>query len=60
MLFFVHGDATAALPNEQFDTVVMLDVLEHIEDDVKMMKSLADRLIRRTLGFESAGDIEAL
>ena len=23
----------------------MLDVLEHIEDDVKMMKSLADRFI---------------
>lgn len=44
-VILVHGDATAALPNEQFNTVVMLDVLEHIEDDVKMMKSLADRLI---------------
>ncbi len=26
-VIFVHGDATSALPNEQFDTVVMLDVL---------------------------------
>ena len=43
-VILVHGDATAALPNEQFDTVEMLDVVEHIEGDVEMMKSLADRL----------------
>ncbi len=44
-VILVNGDARVALPSEQFDTVVMLDVLEHIEDDVEMMKSLADRLI---------------
>ena len=41
----INGDARVAPPSEKFDMVVMLDVLEHIEDDVEMMKSLADHLI---------------
>ena len=44
----ICGDATAAdLPNpdsEAFDTVVLLDVLEHIEDDVALLTRLRARL----------------
>jgi 2-polyprenyl-3-methyl-5-hydroxy-6-metoxy-1,4-benzoquinol methylase len=44
----ICGDATkadAAQPDEEaFDTVVLLDVLEHIEDDVALLKGLRARL----------------
>jgi SAM-dependent methyltransferase len=44
----ICGDATeadAAKPdNEAFDTVVLLDVLEHIEDDVALLARLRSRL----------------
>lgn len=40
----LQGDATRSLPEDAFDTVVMLDVLEHIEDDGAMLRALAARL----------------
>lgn len=40
----LQGDATRSLPEDAFDTVVMLDVLEHIEDDRAMLEALAARL----------------
>ena len=40
----LQGDATRSLPEDAFDTVVMLDVLEHIEDDGAMLEALAARL----------------
>jgi len=44
----ICGDATAAdapKPNDEaFDTVVLLDVLEHIEDDVALLAGLGARL----------------
>ncbi len=39
-LSFVFGDVTTALPDEQFDIVVMSNVLEHISDRVKLLKNL--------------------
>ena len=38
------ADATQLRWNSSFDTVVMLDVLEHIEHDVQMLRQLGDRL----------------
>ena len=40
----VEGDARLLPELGRFDTIVMLDVLEHIEDDVAMLRSLQDRL----------------
>jgi protein-L-isoaspartate O-methyltransferase len=44
----ICGDATAANPStpsdEAFDTVILLDVLEHIEDDVALLARLGSRL----------------
>lgn len=36
----LHGDATRMTWADSFDTVVLLDVLEHIEDDVAFLKQL--------------------
>ena len=36
----VQGDATRMIWTTAFDTVVLLDVLEHIEDDVEFLKRL--------------------
>ena len=38
------ADATKDLPDGQFDTIIMLDVLEHIEDDAGFIKALKDKL----------------
>lgn len=40
----IQGDATKSLPGDMYDTVVMLDVLEHIDDDAAMLSALANRL----------------
>jgi len=37
----LHADATQMQWRSSFDTVVMLDVLEHIQDDVQMLRSLS-------------------
>lgn len=39
-----QADATRDLPDGIFDVVVMLDVLEHIADDLAMLRALAVRL----------------
>ncbi len=40
----LEGDARRLPDLGKFDTIVMLDVLEHIEDDVGMLTQLGDRL----------------
>lgn len=40
----LQADATRDLPDMTFDTIVMLDVLEHMPDDAAMLCLLADRL----------------
>ena len=37
-LTFIHGDAWKDLPHEKFDTVVMSNVLEHIDERVKFIR----------------------
>jgi SAM-dependent methyltransferase len=40
----IEGDARLLPELGRFDSIVMLDVLEHIEDDVAMLRMLGDRL----------------
>ena len=41
-LRFIHGDAWKDIPREHFDTVVMSNVLEHIDERVKFIKQTQD------------------
>ena len=41
-LTFICGDALTDLPDEHFDTIVLSNVLEHIEYRVKFLKSVID------------------
>lgn len=43
-LSVIEGDARRLPDLGPFDTIIMLDVLEHIEDDVAMLADLRDRL----------------
>jgi ubiquinone/menaquinone biosynthesis C-methylase UbiE len=43
-LTFVHGDALKSLPGESFDTAVMSNVLEHIEDRIGFLKKVQTTL----------------
>jgi len=43
-LRYMHGDALRDLPDESFDTVVMSNVLEHIEDRPGFLRSVQERL----------------
>ena len=43
-LKFIHGDAFKDLPNQTFDTAVMSNVLEHIEDRVGFLKKVQGTL----------------
>ena len=43
-LKFIHGDAFKDLPNQIFDTAVMSNVLEHIEDRVSFLKTVQTNL----------------
>ncbi len=38
----LHADATQLQWQSSFDSVVMLDVLEHIQDDVQLLRSLSN------------------
>lgn len=40
----LKGDATIETPEDDFDTIVLLDVLEHIEHDCAFLRKLAPRL----------------
>jgi SAM-dependent methyltransferase len=42
----VHGDLEAATQREQFDGIVMLNVLEHIEDDRAALRQVRDGLVQ--------------
>lgn len=42
-LELVHGDAHTFEPSEPFDTVVLSNVLEHIDDRVGLLRGLAER-----------------
>ncbi|MCI5157028.1 MAG: class I SAM-dependent methyltransferase [Candidatus Electrothrix sp. AUS1_2] len=42
-LSFVEGDVTEALPDENFDVIVLSNVLEHIDDRKKLLKILVSR-----------------
>lgn len=39
-----HADITKHHQDKRFDTVVMLDVLEHIEDDIALLANLKERI----------------
>ena len=43
-LTLLKADATKDLPHHKFDSIVMLDVLEHIADDAAMLASLTKKL----------------
>ncbi len=43
-LTLLKADATDDLPEHKFDSIIMLDVLEHIADDAAMLASLANKL----------------
>ena len=43
-LTLLKADATEDLPDQKFDSIVMLDVLEHIADDAAMLTSLTSKL----------------
>ncbi len=43
-LTLLKADATEDLPDHKFDSIVMLDVLEHIADDAVMLTSLKNKL----------------
>lgn len=56
-LNFIHGDALKNLPNENFDVVLLSNVLEHIEQRVKFLRKIVQqinpgRLIIRVPLFE--------
>lgn len=40
----LEGDATVETPGDEFDTIVLLDVLEHIEHDRAFLRKLASKL----------------
>lgn len=42
----VHGSVDSAAGHGPFDTVVMINVLEHIEDDDGVLRELRDRVLR--------------
>ena len=43
-LTFIHGDALKYLPNQNFDTAVMSNVLEHIDDRIGFLKKVQNTL----------------
>jgi len=43
-LTFIHGDVTRDMPEGTYDTVVMSNVLEHIDDRVGLLKTVQGRL----------------
>jgi SAM-dependent methyltransferase len=43
-LAFVHGDALTRLPEGEFDTVVLSNVLEHIEDRTRFLRRVQARV----------------
>ena len=43
-LTLLKADATEDLPDHKFDSIVMLDVLEHIADDAGYWTSLTNKL----------------
>ncbi len=56
-LTFVEGDATQSLPDGPWDTVVLSNILEHLEDRVGFLRSLIaaqqpDQILIRVPAFE--------
>ncbi|ODS37373.1 hypothetical protein BEH94_07810 [Candidatus Altiarchaeales archaeon WOR_SM1_SCG] len=56
-LTFIHGDALKGLPDENFDVVLLSNVLEHIEQRIEFLKKIMrqinpERLIIRVPLFE--------
>ncbi len=43
-LRFTQGDLTAPLPEDAYDVIYSIDVLEHIEDDVRALRQMARAL----------------
>jgi 2-polyprenyl-3-methyl-5-hydroxy-6-metoxy-1,4-benzoquinol methylase len=43
-LEFIHGDVSESIPSQQFDTIIMSNVLEHIENRVAFLQKVKDRI----------------
>jgi 2-polyprenyl-3-methyl-5-hydroxy-6-metoxy-1,4-benzoquinol methylase len=48
---YIHGDALQDLPDNSFDTVVMSNVLEHLEDRVEFLRHVQKRISTGRLLF---------
>jgi 2-polyprenyl-3-methyl-5-hydroxy-6-metoxy-1,4-benzoquinol methylase len=44
---YIHGDVLKELPGTTFDTVVMSNVLEHLEDRIEFLRFVQDRISPR-------------